>query len=129
MPTPPELSEEFRSQAERTAARAELRRLGYHLREVMAAADGVGTVPPWLTAELRKPIRGHLEPADERLARYRNVFADELQALDDPLVRADNNQLDDYSLRAARYLARRLLSTLLDCPSSEVVHRLPTEVD
>ncbi|HVB41133.1 MAG TPA: hypothetical protein VNF47_00325 [Streptosporangiaceae bacterium] len=125
MPTPPELNEEFRSQAERTAAQAELRRLGYHLREVMTAADGAGSVPPWLTDELRKPLRGHVESPGERLARYRNVFADELQALDDALVSADNNQLDDYSLRAARYLARRLLATLLDCPSSEVTHRLP----
>src|SRR5260370_18703747 len=129
MATAPELNEEFRSQAERAAARAELRRLGYHLREVMAAADGAGAVPAWLTAELRKPLRGHIESADERLARYRSVFAYEVQALNEALVTADHNQLDDYSLRAARHLARRLLATLLDCPSSEVTHRLPAGPD
>ncbi len=128
MPTPPELNEKFRSQAERTAARAELRHLGYRLREVIAAADGVRAAPPWLTAELSKPLRDHIESADELLERYRNVFADALQALDGALTRADNNQLDD-CLRAASYLARRLLATLLDCPASEVSQRIPAGPD
>ncbi len=126
MPIPPELNEEFRSQAERMAAQAELRRLGYHLREVIDAADGFRVAPAWLTAELSKPLRGHVESADERLARYRNVFADELQALSDALSSADDDALDDDSLRAARYLARRLLATLLDCSASEVSDRIPS---
>ena len=38
----------------------------------------------------------------------------------------DESRLDDASLRAARYLARRLLAALLDCPPGEVPQRLPT---
>jgi hypothetical protein len=95
------------------------------LREVIASADGAAPVPGWLAAELRNPLRGHREPPDERLARYRNVFGDELQAIKDTLSSGDESRLDDESLRAARYLARRLLATLLDCPPSEVSQRLP----
>lgn len=125
MLTPPELNQQFSSPAERAAAQAELRRLGKFLREVIAAASGAAPVPGWLAAELQKPLRGHREPPDERLARYYNVFGDELQAIDDVLSSGSEIRLDDDSLRAARYLARRLLATLLDCPPSEVSQRLP----
>jgi len=125
MPTPPELEGDFRSPAERAAARAELRRLGHFLRDVIAAARGAAVTPPWLTAELGKPLRGHVESPDERLARYYTVFGDELLALEDALSVEEDNHLDDESLRAARYLARRLLATLLDCPAGEVSQHLP----
>lgn len=95
------------------------------MREVIAAASGRIPVPGWLDAELRKPLHGHLEAPDERLARYRNVFGDELQAVDDALSSGSETRLDDDSLRAARYLARRLLAALLNCPPSEVSQRLP----
>ena len=125
MPTPPELNQQFSSPDDRAAAQAELQRLGEFLREIIAAASGRIPIPGWLAAELRKPLRGHRESPDERLARYHNVFSDELQALDDTLPRGSENRLDDDSLRAARYLARRLLAALLDCPPSEVSQRLP----
>ncbi|MGO9078604.1 MAG: hypothetical protein ACLQDY_06125 [Streptosporangiaceae bacterium] len=125
MPNPPELNQQFSSPAERAAARNELQRLGKFLREVIAAADGAAPVPGWLAAELQKPLRGHREPPGERLARYHNVFSDELQAIDDTLSGGSEIRLDDDSLRAARYLARRLLAALLDCPPSEVSQRLP----
>jgi hypothetical protein len=125
MLTPPELNQQFSSPAERAAARAELQRLGEFLREVIAAASGAAPVPGWLAAELQKPLRGHREPPGERLARYHNVFSDELQAIDDALSSGSEIRLDDASLRAARYLARHLLATLLDCPPSEVSQRLP----
>lgn len=125
MLTPPELNQQFSSPAERAAAQAELQRLGEFLREVVAAASGTAPVPGWLAAELQRPLHGHSEPPAERLARYHTVFGDELHALDDVLSSETENRLDDDSLRAARYLARRLLATLLDCPPSEVSHRLP----
>jgi len=125
MPTPPELNQQFSSPAERAAAQAELQRLGEFLREIITAASGTAPVPGWLAAELRKPLRGHREPPGQWLARYHNVFSDELQAIDDTLSGGSENRLDDDSLRAARYLARRLLATLLDCPPSEVSQRLP----
>lgn len=125
MPTPPELNQRFTSPAERAAARDELRRLGKFLREVIAAADGTAPVPGWLAAELGKPLHGHREQPGERLARYRNVFGDELQTIKDTVSGRDENRLDDESLRAARYLARRLLAALLGCPPSEVSQRLP----
>jgi hypothetical protein len=126
MRTPPELSQQFSSPADRAAAQAELQRLGGFLGEVVAAARGAAPIHGWLAAELRKPLRGHRESPDERLARYRTVFGDELQALDDVLSSGTENRLDDDSLRAARYLARRLLATLLDCPAGEVSQRLPS---
>jgi hypothetical protein len=125
MLTPPELNQQFSSPAERAAAQAELQRLGEFLREVVAAASGMAPVPGWLAAELQRPLRGHGEPPGERLTRYRTVFGDELQALDDVLSSETENRLDDDSLRAARYLARPLLATLLDCPPIEVSQRLP----
>lgn len=124
MLTPPELHQQFSSPAERAAARAELRRLGEFLRAVGAAASGTVPVPDWLAAELQRPLR-HSEPPGERLARYQALFGDELQALDDALAIESENRLDDDSLRAARYLARRLLATLLDCLPSEISQRLP----
>jgi hypothetical protein len=125
MPTPPEHEGEFRSPAERAAARAELRRLGHFLRDVIAAASGTAVTPPWLAAQLGKPLRGHAESPDERLAMYHTVFSDELLALQDALSDEDDHHLDDDSLRAASYLARRLLAVLLDCPPGEVTHHLP----
>lgn len=125
MPTSPELNQQFASPAERAAAQDELQRLGEFLREVIAAADGTAPVPGWLAVELRKPLRGHRELPDERLARYHNVFGDELQTIKDTVSGGDESRLDDESLRAARYLARRLLAALLDCPLSEVSQRLP----
>jgi hypothetical protein len=125
MPGPPDLGDNFRSAAERAAAQAEVRQLGLHLREVMAAADGTGPIPGWLDAELGKPLRGHVEPPEVRLARYRAVFGDELQAFDEALTSEENGHLDDDSLRAARYLARRLLGALLDCVPEDVHDRLP----
>ncbi|HUY51260.1 MAG TPA: hypothetical protein VMV92_37075 [Streptosporangiaceae bacterium] len=125
MLTPSELNQQFSSPADRAAAQAELQRLGAFLREVVAAASGTAPVPGWLAAELQKPLRGHREPPGERLARYHTVFRDELQAIDDTLSSESQNRLDDDSLRAARYLARRLLATLLDCPPREVSQRLP----
>lgn len=125
MPTPPELNQQFASPAERAAARDELQRLGEFLREVIAAADGTAPVPGWLAAELRKPLHGHREPPGERLARYHTVFSDELQTIKDTVSGGNESRLDDESLRAARYLARRLLAALLDCPPSEVSLRLP----
>lgn len=125
MLTPPELNQQFASPGERAAAQAELQWLGEFLREVIAAANGTAPVPGWLAAELRKPLSGHREPPDARLARYHTVFSDELQAIDDALRSRSENRLDDDSLRAARYLARRLLAALLDCPSTEVAQRLP----
>jgi hypothetical protein len=125
MLTPPELNQQFSSPAERVATQAEVHRLGEFLREVVAAADGTAPSPGWLAAELQRPLRGHSEPPGERLARYLTVFSDELQALDDVISSEPENRLDDDSLRAARYLARRLLATLLDCPPSEVSQRLP----
>jgi hypothetical protein len=126
MLTPPELNQQFSSPAERAAAQAELQQLGQFLREVIAAASGTAPVPDWLAAELRKPLRGYRESPDARLARYHTVFGDELQAIDDTLRSGSENRLDDDSLRAARYLARRLLAALLDCPPGEVAQRLPT---
>lgn len=125
MPTPPEHTGQFRSPAERAAARAEFRRLGHFLRDVIAAASGTAAAPPWLAAELGKPLRGHVESPDERLARYHTVFSDELQALEDALSAEDNNHLDDDSRHAAGYLARRLLAALLNCPPDEVSQHLP----
>ncbi|MGH3276455.1 MAG: hypothetical protein ACRDNZ_19270 [Streptosporangiaceae bacterium] len=125
MPTPPELHQQFLTPAEREAAWAELQRLGEFLREVIAAASGTAPVPGWLVDELRKPLRGVREPPAERLTRYHNVFSDEVQAIDDTLSGGSESRLDDDSLRAARYLARRLLAALLDCPPSEVSQRLP----
>ena len=124
MLTPPELNQQFSSPAERAAAQAELQRLGGFLREVVAAASGTAPIPSWLAAELQRPFHGHSESPGERLARYHTVFGDELHALDDVLSSETENRLDDHSLRAARYLARRLLATLLDCPPSEVSQRL-----
>ena len=125
MLTPPELNQQFSSPAERAAAQDELQWLGEFLREVVAAASGTAPVPGWLAAELQRPLQGQSEPPGERLARYHTVFGDELHALDDALSSETENRLDDDSLRAARYLARRLLATLLDCPPSEVSQRLP----
>lgn len=125
MLTPPELNQPFPSPAERAAAHAELQRLGEFLREVVAAADGSAPVPGWLAAELARPLRGRTESARARLGRYRTVFSDELQALDDALSNDTDKPLDDDSLRAGGYLARRLLASLLDCPASEVSQRLP----
>jgi len=119
------LNQQFSSPAERAAAQDELQWLGEFLREVVAAASGTAPIPGWLAAEIQKPLHGHNKPPGERLARYHNVFSDELQAIDDVLSSETENRLDDDSLRAARYLARRLLATLLDCPPSEVSQRLP----
>jgi hypothetical protein len=119
MPSPPEISKPFANSTERDTARATFLQLGGLLENVLTAASG-GPIPTWLNAELSKPLR---EPPQDRLGRYRIVFAEELQAAADALEAERQNRLDDSALRAANYLAQRLLASLLDCAIDEVATR------
>lgn len=122
MPSPPEITKPFANSTERATARATFLQLGGLLEDVMAAGRG-GPIPTWLTAELSKPLRGFREAPQNRLDRYRIVFADELQAAADALEAERHNRLDDSALRAANYLVQRLLASLLDCAIDEVATR------
>lgn len=122
MPKPPELGKPFANATERAQARSNFLRLGSLLEQVTAAASG-SPIPTWLDAELSKPLRGFREPPERRLNRYHAVFADELHALTDALDAQRRNRLDDSALRAANYLAQRLLASLLDCRIDELPAR------
>jgi hypothetical protein len=122
MPSPPEIAKPFANPMERDTARADFRQFGGLLESVMTAASG-GPIPTWLNAELSKPLRGFRESPQDRLNRYRIVFAEELQAAAEALEAERQNQLDDSLLRAANYLAQRLLASLLDCGLDEVAAR------
>lgn len=122
MPSPPEITKPFANSTERDAARATFLQLGGLLEDVMTAGRG-GPIPPWLNAELSKPLRGFREAPQDRLDRYRIVFAEELQAAADALEVERQNRLDDSALRAASYLVQRLLASLLDCGIDEVAGR------
>ncbi|MHB8450868.1 MAG: hypothetical protein ACYDAQ_10540 [Mycobacteriales bacterium] len=125
MPSPPEITKPFANPMERDTARAAFLQLGGLLEDVMTAASG-GPITIWLNAELSKPLRGLREPPQDRLNRYRIVFAEELQAAADALEAERQNRLDDSALRAANYLAQRLLASLLDCGLDEVATRAAT---
>lgn len=122
MPSALEITKPFANSTERATARATFLQLGGLLEDVMAAASA-GPIPTWLTAELSKPLRGFREAPQDRLDRYRIVFAEELQAATDALEAERHNRLDDSALRAASYLAQRLLASLLDCGIDEVATR------
>ena len=79
MPSPPEITKPFANPTERDMARETFLRLGVLLEDVMTAASG-GPIPTWLKGELGKPLRGFREPPQDRLDRYRIVFAEEIQA-------------------------------------------------
>ena len=122
MPSPPEIAKPFANPMERDTTRATFVRLGGLLEDVMSAAGG-GPIPLWLNAELSKPLRGFRESPQDRLNRYRIVFAEELQTAAEALEAERQNQLDDSALRAANYLVQRLLASLLDCGLDEVAAR------
>lgn len=122
MPSPAEITKPFANSTERATARATFLQLGGLLEDVMTAANA-GPIPTWLAAELSKPLRGFREPPQDRLDRYRIVFAEELQAAADALEAERQNRLDDSALRAASYLVQRLLASLLDCGIDEVATR------
>ena len=124
MLSPPEVAKPFASTTERAAARAEFVRLGRLVEQVVAAADG-SPLPAWLETELARPLPGSRERPGVRLQRYRSVFAEELTALQEALVAERLRALDDATLRTGRYLAQRLLASLLDCSLEQLRSRLP----
>jgi hypothetical protein len=124
MPNPPEIDKPFASSDERRAANADFIWLGELVQQVISAPQDA--MPAWLAAELAKPMRGINESKQIRLERYRLVFAEELAALWDAVTSERQRGLDDASLRAALYLAQRLLASLLDCPIGELRERLPS---
>jgi|BarGraNGADG00212_1021973.scaffolds.fasta_scaffold10162_3 hypothetical protein len=125
MPSPPDIEKPFASAKERREAHAEFVRLAELARQIVLAADGAVTPPAWLATELTKPLRGFQEPPEIRLQRYRSLFAEELEALGEALSTERERPLDDASLRTARYLAQRLLASLLDSPVGDLGDRLP----
>jgi hypothetical protein len=91
----------------------------------MATVD-FAHAPSWLAVELHGRTHGAAGPRD-RMVRFRALFAGELTAVDEALTSSKQRPLDDDSLRAALYLARRLPGMLLDCQPGEVNRRLPTD--
>ena len=124
MPSPPDVAKPFASKDERAAAHADLVLLGELVQHVVSAADGAAP-QAWLAAELAKPLRGVDESPRDRLNRYRVIFAEELATLSDAVASERQRPLGDASLRAGRYLAQRLLASLLDCPVGDLHERLP----
>lgn len=125
MLTPPDVGTPIASTGERAAARADFLRLAQLVEQVVAATDG-SSLPAWLKAEVAKPLRGFQGRPEERLQRYRAIFAEELDALQEALVAERLGPLDDLALRMGRYLAQRLLASLLDCSTDKLSIRLPS---
>lgn len=121
---PPDIDKPFASANERAEARADFVQLGELVQQVVSATEGV--TPAWLGMELAKPLRGVRESPQDRLNRYGVIFAEELSTLKEALARERQRELGDASLRAARYLAQRLLASLFDCPVGELHDRLPS---
>ncbi len=125
MPSPPDIDKPFASTEERNAARVDFLRLGAFIEHVLAASEGASP-EAWLSSQLARPLRGFQESPQNRLQRYRSVFAEELEALKGAIHNERLQPLDDASLRAGRYLAQRLLASLLDCTTTELQARLPS---
>lgn len=124
MPSPPDIDKPFASTEERRAARTDFLRLGALIEHVLAVSEGAPS-QAWLSIQLASPLRGFQESPADRLQRYRSIFAEELEALGDAIDNERRLPLNDASLRAGRYLAQRLLASLLDCTTAELEDRLP----
>lgn len=123
MPTPPEIEKPFATPDERRAAHAEFIRLGELVQQINSLPDEVPS-PAWLAAQLDAPLLGIQESVPDRLKRFRELFTDEMAAVGEAVDSERHRALDDASLRAALYLARRLLASLIDCPIAELRDRL-----
>ena len=123
---PRELSMPYASPAEKASDWQRLLQRAGTLRELAALGD----VPEeqWPHAEAVDSLRAAppitSETVSQRLNRWRDVFADELSALERAVSAASQlggyANLADIDLRSAVYLAGRLLATLYDVPISEI---------
>jgi len=111
---PPDIERPFRDHAERTAAQHLLSHRDRLLRTIEELAHL--QVDQWSADEYAafpQTTNGVPDPPPERLARWADIFAEELQEVH-ALTMQD--LLDDGELRRALYFAGRLLATVTDLP-------------
>lgn len=111
---PPNLERPFSDGTERAAAHKLLR-----CRDaLLKAIETLARVPvdQWSSDQYTAfphSTNGVPDPPPERLARWANIFGDELQEVHELAVR---QRLDDAELRRALYFSGRLLATVTDLP-------------
>ncbi len=107
---PPDLTQPFPNETERTEARTLLRQRDHALRalEVLARKSAAQWSPAEL-ANLPQTTNGVPDPPPARVARWAKIFSDELGEVH---LIASQRLLSDVELRQVLYLAGRLLATV-----------------
>jgi hypothetical protein len=116
---PPELTRPFPSDTERLSAR----RLVAQRDRTLQTIEELSNRPDsqWSSSELAAfphTTNGVADPPKQRVARWANLFAEELAEVHRLVV--GNRQLSDLELQETLYLAGRLLATVSDWSLDEI---------
>ncbi len=116
MREPPELREPFQSEDERASYIIRLLDLDRRLEQLRSAAALPGSAlpgsPVWGQISQVPPDSG--DSVDGRLRRWADLFVDDLEAIHQARNRVVHNTwLSDYDLRAAVWLAGKLLGLIM----------------
>jgi len=123
---PLELTQPFRTEAERAAARSLLAQRDRVLRAFeQLARKPAGLWSPSELARFPKGTNGEQGPPFVRLPRWASIFADELREVHRLVERG---ALSDIELRQALYLTGRLLATVTGLRLNDVDNFAPSDI-